>query len=94
MRKRFGRRDGCRHFHSVIVMSLFAAAMVQATQGPAGARPQPDEFYFCNQWMGPLLGRTEQITRPHLKLLYEDTTEGVSRGRSWRGTPYQLGDKT
>jgi alpha-galactosidase len=81
-------------FHSVIVMSLFAAGMVQAAQGPAGARPQADEFYFCNQWMGPLLGKTEQITRPHLKLLYEDTTEGVSRGRSWRGTPYQLGDKT
>jgi alpha-galactosidase len=29
-----------------------------------------------------------------LKLLYEDVADGVTRSRSWRGTPFQLGDKT
>lgn len=30
----------------------------------------------------------------YLKLLYEDVPDGITRGKSWRGTPYQLGDKT
>ena len=72
----------------LILVSLFAAATAQAVT------PQPDEFHFRNQWMGSLFGRKQQVTRPHLKLLYEDAAEGISRGQSWRGTPYKLGDKT
>ena len=75
-------------FHGIILVSLFAAATAQAVT------PQPDEFHFRSQWMGPLFGEKQEVTGPHLKLLYEDTAEGISRGRSWRGTPYKLGDKT
>jgi alpha-galactosidase len=73
---------------AVVLVGLFTAALVSAVA------PQPDEFHFRNGWMGPLLGGTKQAARPHLKLLYEDVSEGISRGKSWRGTPYQLGDKT
>ena len=75
-------------FHSMALISLFAAVMVQAVT------PQPDEFHLRNHWMDPLFGRTRQTARPHMELLYEDVSEGISRGKSWRGTPYQLGDKT
>jgi hypothetical protein len=57
--------------------------------------PDADEFRLRNEWLNPLLGRTQQIIKPHLELLFEDApAEGVSRGRSWRGTPFQIGDKT
>ncbi|MGE5293606.1 MAG: alpha-galactosidase, partial [Solirubrobacterales bacterium] len=32
--------------------------------------------------------------RPHMEILFQDTTDGISREKSWRGTPYQIGDKT
>jgi len=72
----------------IIIASLFMLIAAHAVT------PQPDEFGLRSQWMNPLFGRTEEVIRPHLELLYEDVSDGVSRGRSWRGTPYQLGDKT
>jgi alpha-galactosidase len=77
-------------FRMVILVSLFAPKYFEVH----AVAPQPDEFHFRNQWLDPLFGRTQQVTRPHLELLYEDVADGVSRGRSWRGTPYQLGNKT
>ncbi len=76
------------NFISVIIVSLFVLVAAHAVT------PQPDEFSLRNEWMNPLFGRTEQVARPHLEILYEDVSDGVSRGRSWRGTPYQLGGKT
>ena len=74
--------------HIFVLMILFPAATVPAVS------PQPDEFHFRSQWIGSLLDKKQTVTYPHLKLLYEDVAEGISRGRSWRGTPYKLGDKT
>ena len=71
----------------VVVAGLLAAASTSTVT------PQPDEFRFRSEWMGPLLGDAEKTQRPHLKLLYEDATEGIGRGKSWRGTPFQLGEK-
>lgn len=76
------------NFSSAIIVSLFVLVAAHAVT------PQPDEFSLRNEWMNPLFGRMGEVGRPHLKLLYEDAREGVSRGHSWRGTPYQLGDKT
>lgn len=75
-------------FHCIAFVILFVALTVQAVT------PHPDEFYLRNNWMDPLFGRTRHTVRPHMELLYEDVSEGISRGKSWRGTPYQLGDKT
>ena len=72
---------------------LLATAMLVGATARA-VMPQPDEFHFRDQWIGSLFGSKEQLIRPHLKLLYEDAAEGISRERSWRGTPFQLGDKT
>jgi len=73
---------------AVAFASLFKAALVSAVT------PPPDEFRFRSEWMGPLLGEAEKAPRPHLRLLYEDATEGIGRGESWRGTPFQLGERT
>ena len=56
--------------------------------------PQPQEFELRNRWIAPLLDKPEPAPRPHLEMLYQDAADGISRGQSWRGTPYQLGDKT
>lgn len=75
-------------FHCIVLMTLFASASAWAVG------PQPEDFRLRNQWMDPLFGRVEQVPRPHLKLLYEDAAEGIGRGKSWRGTPFQLGKTT
>ncbi len=56
--------------------------------------PQPQEFEQRNRWIAPLLDQPQPTPRPHMEILYQDATDGISRGKSWRGTPYQLGDKT
>jgi len=74
--------------YGLLVVSLFSAATAVAV------KPQQDEFHLRNDWMGSLLGETGKTIRPHLRLLYEDATEGIGRGKSWRGTPFQLGETT
>jgi len=69
-------------------MSLFVNVTTQAVA------PQPGEFELRGRWIDAMLNQAQPASRPHLELLYEDTADGISRGRSWRGTPYQLGDKT
>ncbi len=81
MKRQFG-------FHGILLFSVFAAATAQAVT------PQSNEFRLRNEWIGPLIGQTGESTHPHLRLLYEDATEGIGRGKSWRGTPFQLGEKT
>ncbi|UCG59083.1 MAG: NPCBM/NEW2 domain-containing protein, partial [Phycisphaerales bacterium] len=81
MKRQFG-------FYGIIPVSLFAALTSLAVT------PQLDEFHLRSERMGSLLGETEKALRPHLRLLFEDTTEGITRGKSWRGTPFQLGEKT
>ena len=56
--------------------------------------PSPGEFAACRQWADQVAGAAESARAAGLKILYEDTHDGLSRGRSWRGTPFQLGDKT
>ncbi|MBN1844526.1 MAG: alpha-galactosidase [Sedimentisphaerales bacterium] len=65
---------------------------------PAGllraVAPTVEEFRRRDERFGPLFGRLSMAERPHLKILYEDVADGLSRGRSWRGTPFQIGQKT
>jgi len=57
--------------------------------------PSQGEFDACRRWSERIFGATGASTATAcLKILYEDVADGVTRGRSWRGTPYALGDKT
>jgi alpha-galactosidase len=73
---------------SVVLMSLFTVVETLAIG------PQPQEFEQRDRWIAPLLEQPQPAPRPHIEILFQDATDGISRGKSWRGTPYQLGDKT
>ncbi len=74
---------------ALLVVGLLVASVAQ------GVMPQREELQLRDEWTDSLFGRTPQVVRPRLELLYEDApAEGISRGRSWRGTPFQIADKT
>ncbi len=74
---------------------LVLLAVALAAMPALGVTPQPGEFLACGQWADRLLASAEQATNAaFLKILYEDTPDTVTRGRSWRGTPFQLGPTT
>lgn len=72
------------------------AAFVLASFFFAGVTlPQTPAFATCRHWTDLVFGAAPAGTNVAcLKLMFEDVTDGITRGRSWRGTPYQLGDKT
>ena len=37
---------------------------------------------------------SDSAGRSWMRVVYQDVADGIGRGRSWRGTPYQLGDRT
>lgn len=74
---------------------LASLALMLVALPVLGVTPQPGEFLACGQWADRLLTTAEQATNAaFLKILYEDTPDAVTRGRSWRGTPFQLGQTT
>ena len=57
--------------------------------------PQPSEFLACRVWSdGVFPAGGEAEVGAFLRLLYEDVEDTVARVRSWRGTPFQLGERT
>ena len=82
--------------HSGLRISFRWAALGLAmllTTSSSAVTPQPGEFLACRQWADHSLA---EPGRPAacLKVLSEDTADTIVRGQSWRGTPFQLGDKT
>ncbi len=63
--------------------------------GTAGAViPQPEEFYACQTWADNAFPGGRPGSGASLKVLFEDAPDAITRTRSWRGTPFQLGEKT
>lgn len=56
--------------------------------------PSAEEMTLRRQWLEAAFGAESPTNRPSLTLLYEDAADAVTRGKSWRGTPFQLGDQT
>jgi alpha-galactosidase len=78
------------------VFGVAAVLMLVCNAGLApGATPQPGEFLAADSWADGLFSAgANSGAGQYLKLLHEDAPDGVTRGKSWRGTPFQLGDKT
>jgi len=56
--------------------------------------PLPGEFLACKTWFDRVFPPDGQAgTAASLAILYEDAPDAVTRGASWRGAPFQLGDK-
>jgi alpha-galactosidase len=77
-----------RPIQHCVLTSLWLAGTLGAVS------PQPEEFNARDQWAFGLLGRNPQPAPAHVKVLYEDVADGIGRGKSWRGTPFQIGQKT
>ena len=57
--------------------------------------PQPEEMLACKSWSDSAFSAGgEAGGGAYLKLLYEDAADEIARVHSWRGTPFQLGEKT
>ncbi|MGH7968690.1 MAG: NPCBM/NEW2 domain-containing protein, partial [Limisphaerales bacterium] len=76
------------------ILSLsFVAGFAFALQSVA-VTPRPEDFTACRSWVDRIFAKQPgSRDLSYLKLLYEDVADGVTRGKSWRGTPFQLGDK-
>lgn len=56
--------------------------------------PKPDELQFSRQWADASFGPSGVTNQASLTVVEEDSSDGMAWGRSWRGTPFQIGDKT
>ncbi|HEX5470931.1 MAG TPA: alpha-galactosidase [Lacipirellulaceae bacterium] len=56
--------------------------------------PTADEMELRDKWVQSAFTSKQAANHANIRLLYEDVPDGITRGRSWRGTPFQLGDKT
>lgn len=71
-----------------------AVTFLLAATPARGVVPQPAEFDACRRWVEQAFGAASKPpVAACLKLLHEDAPDAMTRGRSWRGTPYMLGEK-
>lgn len=54
----------------------------------------PAEYQLRDAWAGPFRATVPTGLPAHLVMVEEDVADGVGRGQSWRGTPFQIGDRT
>ena len=72
---------------AALVPVFLVAASVHAVT------PSVAETELARQWVRAVVDPGQSLPRPSLSLSREDVADGVMRGRSWRGTPFQLGEK-
>ena len=76
------------------IQSLLVLALTGLLSTASAVTPQPEEFLACKTWAeGVFAAGNEAGSGAFLKLLYEDAADEIARVRSWRGTPFQLGEK-
>jgi alpha-galactosidase len=77
------------HQRSLLILAALAASCTSHAVTPSSG-----EFEACRNWTEQVFGAGPQAPpRGYLKVVFEDAGDGITRGRSWRGSPYQLGDK-
>jgi alpha-galactosidase len=55
--------------------------------------PTAEEMQLRDAWVRSTFTLPPKADHRGLKVLYEDVPDAMARGRSWRGTPFQVGDK-
>lgn len=56
--------------------------------------PTPDEMTAIRQWAESTFSTDAPGTQTFIEIRHQDVAEAITRGRSWRGTPFQIGEKT
>jgi hypothetical protein len=81
-----------RWCHSLILTATLQ--LIALTSVPA-VTPDPHEFSLSRQWSDSLFSPDGQVSpRSSLRVVEEDSPDAITRGRSWRGTPFQIATKT
>ncbi len=76
---------------SVAGLIFWAGALITTE----AVTPDPGEFNACKAWSQRVFGLSgTNESSPYLRILFQDVADAITRGKSWRGTPFQLGDKT
>ena len=77
------------------IQPLLVLALTGLFSTAEAVTPRSEEFLACKTWTeGVFAAGNEAGSGAFLKLLYEDAADEIARVRSWRGTPFQLGEKT
>ncbi len=77
------------------VQALLGLALIIWLSTAGAVTTRPEELLTCKTWTESVFSAgSEAGSGAFLKLLYTDVPDGVARLRSWRGTPFQLGEKT
>ncbi|HNY27868.1 MAG TPA: NPCBM/NEW2 domain-containing protein, partial [Candidatus Sumerlaeota bacterium] len=81
-----------RWCHSLILTAVLQ--LIVLTSVPA-VTPTPAEFHRSRQWSDSLFNPGGQVAkRSSIRVVEEDSPDAIMRGRSWRGTPFQIATKT
>lgn len=74
---------------------FMATALVCLCVGTATAvTPTAAEMAQARRWEQAAFGAATLTDPPHFDLVFEDAPDSVTRGKSWRGTPFQIGERT
>jgi alpha-galactosidase len=75
-------------------MLAAALQLIALTSVPA-VTPTPADFHRSRQWSDSLFNANGQVSpRSSIRVVEEDSPDAITRGRSWRGTPFQIATKT
>lgn len=83
----------CTHLLAAVTVAI--STLMAGVGLSLAVYPQPPEFFTRDAWAIRTFPVTNQLLAfPHLEVVYQDVADGITRGRSWRGTRYQLGEQT
>ncbi len=78
-----------------LYQSLLGLALCGWLWTAGAVTPQPPEFFAFQTWSDNAFPADDKArSGSFLKVVYEDAADTVARVRSWRGTPFKLGEKT
>jgi len=80
--------------HSARVVALAALTILLPASEVLPVTPTASEFLPCRQLCEQFFGISPHPLSPYIQILKEDAPDAISRGQSWRGTPFQIGRKT
>ncbi len=75
-------------------MTLALAAAMLSCQALLAVTPTPGELNLGRSWAEISFGSATATNPMRLETVEEDSKDTIAWGRSWRGTPFQIGDKT
>ncbi|MEW6071821.1 MAG: NPCBM/NEW2 domain-containing protein [Planctomycetota bacterium] len=68
-------------------------AVATAALLPQAAAPHASDLDWRDRWLAPFLDRPVPPEPAHIEALFEDADDGLTWDRSWRGTPFQIGER-